>query len=144
MVLMNFPFIVFALSFVVLLLAALFGDAIRTKVHALKGEEQDDFDVVLSATLTLLGLLIGFSFSMAISRYDQRKNYEEAEANAIGTEYVRADLLPPTDAARVRALLRTYLDQRVLFYVTRDGQQLQRIDAYTGQLQAELWSAVRT
>ncbi len=42
----------------------------------------------------LLGLIIGFSFSMAISRYDQRKNYEEAEANAIGTEYVRADLLP--------------------------------------------------
>src|SRR5881396_597865 len=81
MVLMNFPLLVFALSFVVLLLAALFGDTIRTKVHALKGEEHDDFDVVLSATLTLLGLLIGFSFSMAISRYDQRKNYEEAEAN---------------------------------------------------------------
>ena len=44
---------------------------------------------------------------MAISRYDQRKNYEEAEANAIGTEYVRADLLPGPDAAKVRALLRT-------------------------------------
>ena len=54
---------------------------------------------VLAATLTLLGLIIGFSFSMAISRYDQRKNYEEAEANAIGTEYVRADLLPAADAA---------------------------------------------
>ena len=37
-----------------------------------------------NATLTLLGLLIGFSFLMAISRYDLRKNYEEAEANAIG------------------------------------------------------------
>ena len=42
---------------------------------------------------------------MAITRYDQRKNYEEAEANAIGTEYVRADLLPETDAAKVRELL---------------------------------------
>jgi len=63
---MNFPLLVFVLSFVVLLLAAFFGDTIRTKVHALKGEEHDDFDVVLSATLTLLGLLIGFSFSMAI------------------------------------------------------------------------------
>src|SRR5437762_5362288 len=103
MVLMNFPLLVFALSFVVLLLAALFGDTIRTKVQALKGEEQDDFDVILSATLTLLGLLIGFSFSMAISRYDQRKNYEEAEANAIGTEYVRADFLPADDAAKVRS-----------------------------------------
>jgi hypothetical protein len=43
--------------------------------------------------LTLLALIIGFSFSMAVSRYDQRKSYEEAEANAIGTEYARADLL---------------------------------------------------
>jgi hypothetical protein len=50
---------------------------------------------------------------MAISRYDQRKNLEESEANAIGAEYVRADFLPGADAARVRALLRNYLDQRV-------------------------------
>ena len=40
-----------------------------------------------AATLTLLGLIIGFSFSMAIGRYDLRRTYEEAEANAIGTEY---------------------------------------------------------
>ncbi len=39
---------------------------------------------------------------MAISRYDLRKNYEEGEANAIGTEYVRADLLPKDEAAKTR------------------------------------------
>ena len=55
-----------------------------------------------AATLTMLCLIIGFTFSMAIS-HDLRKNYEEAEANAIGTEYVRAGLLPVADAARVRA-----------------------------------------
>jgi len=65
-------------------------------------------------------------------------------ANAIGTEYVRADLLPGADAARVRALLRNYLDQRILFYTTRDGQQLRQINANTAQLQSELWSAVQT
>src|SRR6266446_2842211 len=124
MILMNFPLLVFALAFVVLLLAALFGDTIRTKVHALKGGEQDDFDVVLSATLTLLGLLIGFSFSMAITRYDQRKNYEEAEANAIGTEYLRADLLPTDDAVRARELPRKYLDRRIAFYQARDDRSL--------------------
>src|SRR2546421_6801053 len=133
MVLMNFPLLVFALSFVVLLLAALFGDTIRTKVQALKGEEQDDFDVILSATLTLLALIIGFSFSMAINRYDQRKNYEEAEANAIGTEYLRADLLPAADAAKVRTLLKSYLDQRVLFYTTRNAHQLRQIHADTAK-----------
>ena len=102
-----------------------------------------DFDIILTATLTLLGLIIGFSFSMAISRYDQRKNYEEEEANAIGTEYLRADLLPSTDAAKVRALLRAYLAQRILFYKTRDKQRLLQINAKTAQLQGELWSAVR-
>ena len=45
----------------------------------------------------MLALIIGFSISMASSRYDQRKNREEAEANAIGTEMLRADLLPPAD-----------------------------------------------
>ena len=39
-----------------------------------------------AATLTLLGLIIGFSFSMATTRYDLRKTYEEAEANAIGKD----------------------------------------------------------
>jgi hypothetical protein len=61
---------------------------------------REDFGIILAATLTLLGLIIGFSFSRAISRYDQRKNYEEAEANADGTEYVRADVLPATDASK--------------------------------------------
>ena len=70
-----------------------------------KTSEREDFGVVQAATLTLLGLIIGFSFSMAIGRYDQRKNYEEAEANAIGTEYVRAGLLPAADATKVRAQL---------------------------------------
>jgi hypothetical protein len=94
--------------------------------------------------MTLLGLVIGFSFSMAISRYDQRKTLEEAEANAIGTEYVRADLLPDADAAAVRKLLVRYLDQRIAFYVARDHEELDRITAATAGLQTELWSAVRT
>src|SRR6266705_3060509 len=139
---MNFPLLVFAMSFLLLSLAAAVGDIVRSKIHPLVEEERDDFGIILSATLTLLGLLIGFSFSMAISRYDQRKNYEEAEANAIGTEYVRADLLPAADAAKVRALLRDYLDQRVLYYTTRDEQEIRRIDARTARLQAGLWSAV--
>jgi hypothetical protein len=92
--------------------------------------------------LTLLGLIIGFSFAMAISRYDQRKNYEEAEANAIATEYARADLLPLSDAVRLRVLLKDYLDQRLLFYQTRDENRRPQIDAATAQLQAQLWSAV--
>ena len=105
-------------------------------------EVRQELGIILAATLTLLGLIIGFTFSMALSRYDQRMNYEEAEANAIGTEYLRAELLPPADAAKVRALIRSYLDQRILFYTAREEQQLQQVDARTALLQTELWSAV--
>jgi len=140
---MNFPFRVLLLSFVVMALAALAGDQLRERVGAINEEEKGDFNIVLGATLTLLGLIIGFSFSMALGRYDQRKNYEEAEANAIGTEYVRADLLPPGDAANVRALLKKYVDERILFYTTHDPRQLAKIDHDTPELQNQLWSAAR-
>ena len=140
---MNFPVLVFALSFVVMCLAAGAGDILRSKIRPLAEEDRDDFGMILGATLTLLGLLIGFSFSMAISRYDQRKNYEEAEANAIGTEYVRADLLPSGDRARVRELLKKYLDERLLFYTTRDRGRLAKINTHTAELQNELWAAVQ-
>jgi len=105
-------------------------------------ESRDEFMFLLGGTLTLLGLIIGFTFSMAVNRYDQRKNYEEQEANAIGTEYVRADLLPATDAAKVRILLESYLDQRILQYKTRNRQELRQIDAQIAQLQTQMWLAV--
>lgn len=139
----DYPLLVFVLSFVMMWLATRVGEAfLRRRQHSVETDVREDFSTILSATLALLGLLIGFSFSMATGRYDQRKNLEEAEANAIGTEYVRADLLPAADAARVRPLLRRYLDQRIAFYTTRDRQALQQIGARTAQLQAELWAAV--
>jgi hypothetical protein len=101
------------------------------------------YDIILGATLTLLSLIIGFTFSMAISHYDQRKSYESAEANAIRTAYLRADLLPPADASSFRALLGKYLEQRILFYEASDEDELPPIDARTAKLQADLWSAVR-
>ena len=141
--LINFPPLVFVTSLVVLWLSADLGNLIGRKLRPLKDDAREDFGVVQAATLTLLALLIGFAFSMAVSRYDQRKNYEEEEANAIGTEYVRADLLPATEAAKVRGLLRNYLDQRVLFYSVRDESELGGINASTAQLQTELWSTVQ-
>jgi hypothetical protein len=138
------PFAVLLISLIGLSLSAWVGatrfNGLRARVAAVK----DEFGLIQGATLTLLGLIIGFTFSMAIGRYDQRKNCEEEEANAIGTEYVRADFLPPADGAKVRALLKSYLDQRVLFYTARDAKQLERIEASTAKLQSELWSAVKS
>jgi len=140
---MNYPLLVFFVSFIVLLLSARVGNSVLGRLRPLEENGREDFGVVQAATLTLLGLIIGFSFSMAVGRYDQRKNYEEAEANAIGTELVRAGLLPPPDAIKVRELLGKYLDLRISFYRERDEQRLREINAHTAQLQNELWSAVQ-
>jgi hypothetical protein len=139
----HHPLIFFALSFLSLALSARIGASIKERWPKLTEDLREDFGIILGATLTLLALLIGFSFSMAVDRYDQRKNYEEAEANAIGTEYLRIGLLPGADVAEVRALLLNYLDQRVLFYTSTDEQQIRQIDAQTAKLQTELWSAVQ-
>jgi hypothetical protein len=140
--LLDKPLLIFVLSYCTLGLSSVIGALLR-RGRDLEQDLHENYGVILAATLTLLALIIGFSFSMATNRYDQRKNYEEAEANAIGTEYVRADLLPPANAEKVRALLGKYLDQRVLFYTTRDKQHLAQINAFTAQLQAELWSVVK-
>lgn len=140
--LVNHPIIFFCVSFAVLWVSAYFGRVMRQRRHPGPLDDVDDFGLILGATLTLLGLLIGFTFSMAAGRYDQRKNYEEEEANAIGTEYVRTDFLPAADATKVRALLKEYLALRIEYYMRISNEQVQRNNAATGEVQARLWAAV--
>ncbi len=134
---------VFALTFLVLWGSALVGTSFRERHGRLEERDRENYGVIMAATLTLLGLIVGFSFAMAVNRYDHRRACEEAEASAIGTEYVRADLLPAAAAERVRALLREYVDQRTSFYTADDAQHLERIDSTVERLQGELWAAVR-
>jgi hypothetical protein len=142
--LLRSPFLVLGLSFFTMWVSAKIGGYIRKREEIKEEGVLQDRDLIVASTLTLLALLIGFSFSMANERYSQRKNYEEAEANAIGTEWVRVDLLPPADTTNLRKLLKLYLDQRILFYETRGEGELREIDARTMQLQSELWAALRT
>ena len=139
---MDYPLFLSALAFVAFWACAHLGAFLRTKLSPLDEDDRRDWSMVVAATLTLLGLIIGFSFSMAISRYDQRKNLEAEEANAIGTEYLRADLLPSSDAVKVRSLLKIYVEQRALYYVTRDEKQLTHIENETARLQAQLWAVI--
>jgi hypothetical protein len=136
------PVLILVFSLFSFWFSAWVGASSRKKLPDLKEATHEDLAFVLGGALTLLGLIIGFTFSMAVSRYDQRKNYEEAEANAIGTEYVRADLLPASDAAKIRALLKVYLDQRIVDYTVRWEKPLLESEAQTARLQAQLWSAV--
>src|SRR5262249_7370760 len=59
--------------------------------------------------LGLVGLLLAFSFSLAISRYEQRRHLVVEEANAIGTVYLRTAFYPGSHADRLRRLLREYV-----------------------------------
>ena len=79
---------------------------------------------------------------MAIDRHDNRELLEESEANAIGTEYLRAELLPPQASARTKELLQQYLEQRILFYSKQDKDKVQEIRQRTSELQDALWQEV--
>ena len=140
---LRLPLAVFAFSLVALWLAVRVGIFFGGKRTDATKEGRQDLDLVTGACLTLLAFIIGFSFSMAVSRYDQRKNNEEEEANAIGSEYVRANLLTAVDAQNVQHLLIQYLDQRVLFYIVRNADQLQTIQGTTAGLQKQMWAVVQ-
>jgi hypothetical protein len=140
--LLNHPVVLLVVSFVILWLATRSGAALQRHNGPLDDTRRGDFDIVLGATVTLLSLIIGFSFSMASSRYDQRKNYEEDEANAIGTAYARADLLPSADAVKMHQLFREYLDLRIRSYTTVDSVKVRELDRATAQKQDQLWATV--
>lgn len=125
-------------------LAAGAGDLLRKHAQPFKQGERPAFNTVQAATFTLLALIIGFTSSVAVSRYDQRKALEEPEANAIGTQYLRAALLPGDNGAHTRELLRQYLDQRIAFYEAGDAVTAAQIEKQTATLQSELWAAVMT
>ena len=141
---LDFPIAVFVISLAVFWVSIWIGFRLAIRLREAEDKDRDDLNLTTNASLTLLALIIGFSFSTALGRYDQRKNYEEEEANAIGTEYLRADLLSTADAARVRALMVEYLDQRVLFYTIRDQEKLESVSKETTRLENEMWSIVQT
>jgi hypothetical protein len=137
------PLVVFVISLAVLTFFARIGVALRKRRQLREGDTRE-YGVVESATLTLLGLIIAFTFSMAIGRFDDRKKCEATEANTIGTEYLRVDLLPPAEAAKLHGWLLDYLDQRISYYVTRDLDVRAQLDRKISALQTQMWSTVET
>jgi hypothetical protein len=133
------PLFVFIIALAVQSLAVYAGDFLRRQTQQLRQDQRHDFDTVRTTTMTLLALIIGFTFSMAIIRYDQRKTLEEGEANAIGTQYLRADLLPKEAGAQAKDLLKKYLDLRIAFYEHDDGRE---VDQDTAMSQTQLWAIV--
>src|SRR5215469_3141887 len=137
------PFLTLVVSFLTLWACVWIGARVLGRYASEGQNAREDFRTVLAACLTLLGLIVGFSFSMAVSRYDLRQKAESAEADAIATEYIRADLLPPSEAETTRQLLRSYLNQRLLFFGARDRDRFRQIDERTTRLQQQMWAVMR-
>jgi hypothetical protein len=100
------------------------------------GSRAGQVGAVLGGLLGLLGLLLGFSFGIVESRYSARKALVVQEANAIGTSYLRAALLPDERGAKVRSLLREYVDIRV---TPATPAALEDAIASSGQIHGQLW-----
>lgn len=89
--------------------------------------------------------MLGFTFAMAVSRFDTRKELVLAESNAIGTTYLRARLLPEPHRGELIGLLRAYIDARLAFYEAGvDPVRLDTANTTTGHLQERLWMVAIT
>jgi hypothetical protein len=95
---------------------------------------------VEGAVYGLLGLLIAFSFSGAASRYEHRREQIVDEANAVGTAYLRVDVLPPELQPGLRDRFRSYVDARLAIYAKLPDIDAARVElARALVLQGELW-----
>ena len=94
-----------------------------------------------AAVFALLGLLIAFTFSGALSRFDVRRAQAVDEANAIGTAYLRIDLLPASAQPLLRETFRDYVDARIATYrALPDLEAARRELARSQDLQREIWA----
>jgi hypothetical protein len=111
-----------------------FGSAKTTSAEA--GQEA----LIVSAVMAVVGLLIGFTFSLSVQRFEERRMLVVTEANAIGTAYLRSQLLEEPDRTRLSNLLSVYTDNRILLAgAQRDRKELlERND----RLLTEIWAAV--
>jgi hypothetical protein len=109
------------------------------KRHSGLGEVKSATEAVVPVILGLLAFMVSFTFSAAATRFSTNRRLEVDEANAIGTAYLRAQLLPEPGRGEVSAILRRYADVRV-----KAGQRenLENMIAESEELHLRLWDSV--
>jgi protein-S-isoprenylcysteine O-methyltransferase Ste14 len=108
-----------------------------------KGSEKEPngVAVVEGAVFALFGLLIAFTFSGSVERFDKHRELIAEETNAIGTAYLRLDLLPKSAQPALRELFGKYLDDRLEVYSKLpDIEAAKAALAKSAQLQGEIWT----
>jgi hypothetical protein len=108
-----------------------------------QGETSDGVGFLLSAALGLLGLLIAFTFSMASERFDARRQAVLQESNAVGTTYLRFQLLDEPFRNTLSQELLSYLDARRSFFAAgADPSAVDRADSLTGEVENRIWTGL--
>jgi len=139
------------LFFLLLLAAQQFGMFLRRRheartrkppEHAEKADDKEQDGFAMNSVLGLLALLIGFTFSLALGRYDSRRELVVKEANALGTTWLRTDLLGAQERAQAQDVLRRYVDARVAFGNARTSREELARYRDTEALQNELWTVM--
>ena len=102
------------------------------------GEQEGPTGMLVGSILALLAFLLAVTMGMAADRFDARRAIVLAEANAIGTAYLRAGYLPQPESDQARELLREYVPVRIV--VTQAGGDIQTAIAKSVQIQNELWA----
>ncbi len=130
--------------FVVLPAASELGYKVGRRTRARRDEATSSHAFALqAAVLGLAGLLIGFTFAMATTRFDARKRIMVDESNAIGTTILRTRVLGDAQGEELRALLRRYVDVRL--GLVESGADRRRIEESVGAsaaLEERIWSRV--
>ena len=131
------------------MIAAAFAGALAQR-HRAKAGARDDKDedsgrdgLFVSAVLGLLALLLGFTFALAVNRFETRRELVLQEANAIGTSYLYVQLLEEPHRSRMSALLRAYTENRVALATAAPERTAQLLSA-NDRILVDLWSATAT
>jgi len=132
---------VWLIVFVAVFVANVIGEQLGRR-HRASGLDAAHMGTVQGGLLGLLGLLLAFSFATAAGRFADRQELTLQESNAIGTAYLRADLLPPPHADALRTALKSYVTARVAFYdAGSDRDAVLATIARAEQLHQTIWSA---
>jgi hypothetical protein len=128
--------------FVLMVVAAEAGFRLGRKSGARREEETKvRISAVEAGVLGVLGLLLGFTLVMAVSRFDTRRQLVLEEANAIGTSFWRSQLVPPPEGPELAGLLREYVDAKLHYFDAGvDPALLGPSRERIARLQEELWS----
>jgi hypothetical protein len=137
----------FALLMILFLGASEIGLRLGRRLWQGSSDNRDlqEMSTIQAAVLGLLALLLGFTFSMAASRFEARKDLLRDEVNAIGTTYLRAQLLAEPQRSNVVRLLRQYIDTRLeLQEAGHTAEGLAGVNARTASLQDQIWAEAVT